>query len=110
MHSKEKAPKLNYAEALVLKFLAERWHGYEGGFYSFDPIAKETKLYRVTVRRACRSLTRKGLAEFSAGLTNTDGDFAGAGYSATKRGHSIWSARAVTGAAHDDIRSDDSDG
>lgn len=88
-----RVPKLNDAEKRVLVFLADRWNDYDGGgFYSFEPIAKDTKLYRATVRRACRSLTRRGLAEFSAGLVNSDGDFAGAGYSATKQGASLVSS------------------
>jgi len=38
------------------------------------------------VRRACRSLARKGLAEFHRGLFNEDGQVAGSGYGITSDG------------------------
>lgn len=47
---------------------------------SFAPIMRSTGLPRDVVRRAVRSLKRKGCAEFHSALTTEDGDFAGAGY------------------------------
>lgn len=46
----------------------------------FRPLMDETKLTRSEVRRACRSLSRKGLASFSKGLWTDDGEPAGSGY------------------------------
>lgn len=76
---------LNLAETAVLKWLAE---GYseDAGFYGFATIMSDTGLDRSTVRKACRSLKRKGLAEFAFGLSSCDGDFLGSGYGATHAG------------------------
>lgn len=41
---------------------------------------------RAGVRRACRSLARKGLAEYHKGLWTEDGEPAGAGYCISKVG------------------------
>lgn len=58
-------------------------------YSSFAPIMRETGLDRATVRRACRSLTRKGYAEYCRALWTEDGEPAGAGYAATKAGASL---------------------
>lgn len=42
-----------------------------------------------TVRRACRSLRRKGLAEYYRGLMTEDGEVAGSGYCITDLGHEV---------------------
>jgi hypothetical protein len=77
---------LNANEAKVLVELASRY-SYEGfGYSGFTPISVETGLDRKAVRRACRSLARKGLAEFGRGLWTEDGEPAGSGYAATKQG------------------------
>lgn len=52
----------------------------------FAYIMNDTKLDRSAVRRACRSLARKGLAEFYRGLVNDAGEMAGAGYCASRAG------------------------
>jgi len=52
------------------------------GYRRFDDISANTGLDRRTVRRACRSLTRKGLAEYGRGLWTEDGEPAGSGYRA----------------------------
>jgi hypothetical protein len=44
------------------------------------------KVLRTAVRRACRSLARKGLAEYHKGLWTMDGVPGGAGYAATMAG------------------------
>lgn len=77
--------KLSQNEATVLKFLAENF-SLDSGVFSFAPICKTTQLDRRIVRLACRSLARKGLTKFYRGLCTDDGDFAGAGYAATKAG------------------------
>jgi hypothetical protein len=79
--------EVNENEKKVLKALAESYYDNdEFGFWGFDGLAKETCLDRKQVRRACRSLRRKGLAQFEKGLWTEDGEPAGAGYGATKEG------------------------
>lgn len=41
------------------------------------------------VRRACRSLRRKGLSEFHRGLMNDDGEVAGSGYCISRDGEAL---------------------
>lgn len=48
-----------------------------------------TGLDRKIIRRACRSLARKGLAKCCHGLCDEDGNFRGSGYIATKAGASL---------------------
>ena len=82
--------KLTDNERAVLAVLADDNHLY----FSFDGIGEclsmdhEITLTRKEIRRACRSLARKGLAEYSRGLWNDDGVPAGSGYGATKMGRS----------------------
>lgn len=79
---------LNDNELKVLTYLAEGYDtsGWdETGFYCFKPIEKHTGLDRKAVRRACRSLTRKGFAKYQNALWGEDGP-AGAGYGATELG------------------------
>ena len=84
---------INDNEKKVLAVLAEAWgdEEYEDEFpcLGFARLIDDTKLDRKTVRRACRSLKRKGLAQFVRGLWTEDGEPAGAGYSATKEGADI---------------------
>ena len=60
---------------------------------NFDLIGgwfKRTKrgdVTRAEVRRACRSLWRKGLASYHRGLQTEDGEMAGAGYCITREGY-----------------------
>lgn len=79
---------LNQNERLVLKFLSDGIHD-DGWCYPFAPIVEETKLDRKTVRRACRSLARRGLAEYKRGLWSYDGEPAGAGYCITDAGQKL---------------------
>jgi hypothetical protein len=73
-------------ERKVLAFLVDKYSSYEDAFYScFAPIMAETALSRREVRRACRSLARKGLAKYERGLWSEDGGPAGSGYSATRK-------------------------
>lgn len=41
------------------------------------------------IRRGCRSLRRKGLAEFYHGLMNEDGEVAGSGYCISSEGNEL---------------------
>ena len=75
------AVKLNETERIVLRALCI----YEG-FVWFSPLISNTGYSRAVVRRACRSLKRKGLAKFSSGLWRDDGSMGGSGYAATKAG------------------------
>lgn len=81
---------MNANEQKVLVELADHWSSYEGYCYSgFASLCTETGLDRKIVRRACRSLTRKGLAQFGRGLWTEDGEPAGSGYASTKDGAAL---------------------
>jgi hypothetical protein len=80
--------KINDKERKVLEQLAEAYHPDEWGAYSFAPLARITKLEVKEVRRACRSLAKKGLAQFEKTLWSDDGP-AGAGYRATEEGAAL---------------------
>jgi len=72
-------------EDMVLTCLQENRDDYCGfSFLSFRQIEDRIGLDRKKIRRACRSLARKGEAEFSSGLWTEDGGMAGSGYAATK--------------------------
>jgi hypothetical protein len=77
--------KLTDDERRVLQFLADEAGG-DYGFFGFNPLMRETGFDRKRVRRACRSLRRKGLTEFGRGLWSDDGEPAGSGYGATRAG------------------------
>ncbi len=79
--------KLNADERVVLGALADI--GSDFGYLSFAGILARSELKdRKRIRRACRSLARKGLAEYGRALWNDDGP-AGSGYCATKAGEAI---------------------
>lgn len=81
--------RLNENERKVLNYLVG--DGCDGHYYPFAPIIEHTQLDRQTVRRACRSLRRKGLTDFCFGLWTEDGETAGSGYGATEDGrHWYW--------------------
>lgn len=82
-----KKTKLNEKELEVLRCLAEAYHPDEDewGAYGFKALSSITGLDAKNVRRACRSLARKGLAAYERGLWSDDGP-AGAGYRATEEG------------------------
>ena len=84
---------MNPAEQKVMEFLAEH-AGHDECCWNFAGICEETGLERKVVRRACRSLARKGLAEFHKGLWNDDGKPAGAGYCASRSGCNAFSKNA----------------
>ena len=76
--------KLNDNERKVLAALNYNEDGI--CFSGFAFLMEETGLDRKAVRRSCRSLKRKGLAQFASGLWNEDGEPRGSGYAATKEG------------------------
>lgn len=76
---------INAAERKVLRFLVAEYTE-DFGYYDFAWIRQHVRLRRDVIRRACRSLARKGLTQYARGLSTDDGDFRGAGYSATKAG------------------------
>jgi hypothetical protein len=78
--------KLNDHETKVLEFLSEDGDYY---FHPFANIMDDTGLDRKQVRRACRSLAKKGLTEFKKGLWSEDGEPGGSGYGATKEGRAV---------------------
>jgi len=76
---------MNQAETAVLTFLAGE---SEEQYWPFAPIMRETSLDRATVRKACRSLARKGYTAYMKALWNDFGP-AGAGYAATAAGRKV---------------------
>lgn len=80
-----KKAALNADEKKVLRALV-RGYWQEASYMHFAHISRRTRLKRKAVRRACRSLARKGLAEYARGLFTCDGDPYGAGYAATSAG------------------------
>ena len=86
MKEETKKLNLNENETKVLTYLREE--SMPDGEYClpFDWISDGTTLDRKAVRRACRSLARKGLAGFYRGLMDDDGKVAGSGYSITFAG------------------------
>lgn len=79
--------RLNSVEGLVLRELAD-WYSDDACCRYFDSIALETGLARAEVRRAARSLARKGLAAYERGLFDDGGRVAGSGYRCTLVGRS----------------------
>ena len=80
-------------EIKVLALLASSEE--EFGVMSFAEIAEFIKLNRKEIRRACRALKRKGLAEFYRGCWTEDGVPAGSGYGATPAGRERADGRLV---------------
>lgn len=81
--------RLNEKEHTILEALADSYHPEEWGAYSFAPLSKKVGLEIKEVRRACRSLARKGLAQYERVLVDSDGVPAGAGYRATEEGAAL---------------------
>lgn len=78
--------RLTSAEVKVLAVLASSSEDF--GYWSFKRIGRYARLRRTIIRRACRSLTRKGLAQYGRGLWFESGGPAGSGYAVTTEGRS----------------------
>lgn len=90
--------RLNPNEAAVLRFFVDgQMEAEEGAHWTFASIMRETGLERSMVRRACRSLWRRGLASYERALWNDDGP-AGAGYASSAWGDLVMAA---LGAVHE---------
>lgn len=81
--------KINDKEKKCLTELAPFYNDWEGNCLYFREIAKRTRLTIKEVRRAVRSLARKGLAQYERGLFDNDGMVAGSGYSCTEAGKKL---------------------
>lgn len=80
--------KINDNEKKVLIHLLTIYGGeFDCTFFKY--IAKATKLSIKQVRRACRSLKKKGLTDYVVGLFNDNGEIVGSGYCATELGRKI---------------------
>lgn len=79
--------KINENERACLMVLV-KYHeeDHEFCYLGFQTITEDTGLDRKQVRRAVRSLARKGLAEFRSGLTTINGEMAGSGYRCSNEG------------------------
>src|SRR5665811_2116021 len=83
----KKTIRINTYERGVLECLVEGRECDNDFCYSnFRGLCDKTQLDRKIVRRACRALKRKGLAEYGRGLWTEDGEVAGSGYAATQAG------------------------
>ena len=80
--------KINENEKKVLSHLLTIY-GDEGNCTYFKFIAQATGLEIKQVRRACRSLAKKKLAEYQRGLFDDEGFAAGSGYCATEEGRKL---------------------
>lgn len=78
---------INANERAVLTALDEATSGQDM-CVSFSYLADEGRTIK-DVRRACRALRRKGLAEFHRGLMNDDGEVAGSGYCISPAGEAF---------------------
>ncbi len=72
-------------EEKTLSVLASHYHE-DGRYLYFRYIATLTDLEIKQVRRAVRSLARRGFAEYMRGLFDEDGKVAGSGYACTTEG------------------------
>jgi len=82
--------KINENEKKVLDYLVSR--SAETGdtaYVYFRSIVAKTGLELKQVSRACRSLKKKGLAEYMRGLFDEDGMAAGSGYGNTEAGEKL---------------------
>ena len=77
-------------ELLVLAAYSTADDGY--CFY-FREIQRRTGLEIRQIRRAARSLARKGLTKYVRGLFNEDGEIAGSGYCCTREGRAALEAQ-----------------
>ena len=75
-----------YAKAEEKSCIGNAMESGEDYYYAFATLASDTRIDRKAVRRACRSLARKGLTKYAKGLWNEDGEPCGSGYGLTDEG------------------------
>lgn len=79
--------RISSLELRVLNCLAAGWSTEnDWRAYYFRTVSKKACVTLAEARRACRSLTKKGLAQYERGLFTEDGETAGSGYRATEAG------------------------
>ncbi len=78
-------PKLTNTEKRVLLKLMDGWRK-DSNVYTFKGLARELNTTRSAVKRACRSLVRKGLTEHSPFWDEYDGNLGGSGYTLSVHG------------------------
>ena len=84
------ARSITKEQLLVLKCLGKvTCEFFDWTYVPFSYITKRTRQPRKAVRRHCRALKRKGLAQYARGLFNEDGEVCGAGYSITHEGRAV---------------------
>jgi hypothetical protein len=88
--------KLREPHSRVLAVLADGYYGSEWCFYHFAHIVAETGFDIKQVRKSCRYLARKGLAQYGRGLWTEDGEPFGSGYAATAAGNALVEERTPT--------------
>ena len=81
--------KINENERRILEFFAADYDPEEPAAYYFKGIIAHTGLDLKQVKRACRSLKKKGLAVYMRGLFDEDGKVAGSGYGASEEGYKL---------------------
>ena len=81
--------KVSEREQAVLNILANHYENDEANCLYMSYIANELKLEISQVRRAVRSLARKGLAILERGLMDYDGYLQGGGYRSTSGGYEL---------------------
>jgi hypothetical protein len=95
--------KLSQRELCILETLDDAGGPDNYGYLSFRAIASCANLDPKVIRRAVRSLARKGFAQYGKGLWTDDGELAGAGYCCTEAGHNFLfpNLRMLTKEQHD---------
>lgn len=84
----EEKLKINDNERKVLNILVPICDNEQNCTF-FKYIAKDSGLDIKQVKRACRSLAKKGLTEYVRGLFDDDGMVAGSGYCATSKARDL---------------------
>lgn len=84
-------PTVSKLELRALEVLSDHYNS-EGNCLYFKTIASLSGIEPKKVRRVVRSLARKGLAEFTRGLFDDEGNVAGSGYCCTPAGKTLFEA------------------
>lgn len=91
--ARAKLTKLSPHQSIVLDALAKmyggEWHDWRY-YVGYCRMCESSGLDRRQVRRALLALRRLGFAEYAKGLSNEDGEFAGAGWRISRDGDKWW--------------------